>query len=203
MIKELFLIAVICYGCISESNRFAISSTQPEIDVINCALPELIPEIYPCGIPPKIGEENSDYDKRLQAYHEKLDSIGKKFENVSTLKKLDSTYIEAYKTWQLFETFPYLINSPNEDRAIDPSQIKGVKDVQFLFIDSTQSAKTDPNDCSILGRITFTRVGFNIDSTKAAFRYYVANNRAAAFESKSTGILVVERIDDTWEIINK
>jgi hypothetical protein len=201
-VEILLFVALNFCACSRQDYTAANPNSQLEIDVINYALPILIPKKISCELIPNEKESNEDFEKRLLVFNAEMDSAEKKIEIVDHLEKLDSGYIEAYKTLSIYDRIPYLINSQRINRRIDNSQIE-LKGIELIFVDSTE-LKPDVKDyCHCLGQLTLSRVGFNRDSTKAAFKYSVSKNAGYYYDSNDTGILALELVDGNWEIINK
>ena len=188
---------MVLYGCAPEDKRVSTENPDLEMQVINDILPELIPEHPPCMVVPIEGEADEEYDKRLQALYDEIDSVGKKVEIVSLLTKLDSNYIEAYKRSEGSAIVKYLLNAPNEDRAIDSTTIEKIRDIRVVLVKEPWS-RGYLRDFNILGQFNISRVGFNNDSTKAAFTYFIDDGSCTGGKG---GIINAELKDGNWKII--
>jgi hypothetical protein len=166
------------------------------MEVINDILPSLIPINPPCMIVPMEGEKHEDFDKRLQAYYHEIDSVGKKIEVISLISKLDSTYIEVYKDLENSRFVEHLLNAPNVDRQIDSTMFHEIGDIKIKIINKPQSNIGEQSDCYTLGQFYISRVGFNGDSTKAAFRCFIDNG---SFTVGDNGVVNAELIDGVWQ----
>ena len=169
----LFSIVIVLYACSSKQEKMQIEKPDLEMDVINDILPLLIPEHPPCRPVPIEDEEPEEYDKRLKAFYERVDSVGKKIEFVSLLTKFDSTFIQFYKQFEKESFIPHLLNAPPADRRIASSKIRKIEDVKIVLVRNPRSNLGGGlTDCYTLGQFTISRVGFNADSTRAVFRYF-------------------------------
>lgn len=196
IITIIVLIAVVIYGC--DSNELKVDSKSPdlEMEVINDILPSLIPKDPPCMVVPIEGETHEDYDKRLQTFYDEVDSVGRKIEVSSLLSKLDSNYIEVYKDLENSRFAEYLLNAPNVDKQIDSTMFRGIGGIQIKLISEPQSNLGELSDCYTLGQFNISRVGFNSDSTKAAFRCFIHNGISTAGE---IGVVNAELRGGIWQ----
>ena len=202
MTKLLFqvsLFAIIIYGCGSETTNVPKENPDLEMEVINDILPQLIPEHPPCTLAPIEGEKPEEYDMRLEAFYREVDSIGKKIEIVSLLTRLDSNYIEAFKRMENLHSFYHLLNAPNTDRRIDSRMLNKIKNVKTILVtEPRKTAGGGLTDCYTLGQVNISRVGFNKDSTKAAFKYHIDNGSCFI---ENGGIINAEFRNGKWQII--
>jgi hypothetical protein len=194
---SIFIFAIVLYGCSSNEKKVFKEMPDLEMEVINCILPQLIPEKSPCLVVPIDLEKKEDYDIRLKALSDKIDSIGKKIEIVSLMHKLDSNYIEGYKRMEETYSVQHLLNAPNEDRRIDSTMIRKIAGLQVLFVKEQSKTLGGSTDCYTLGQLNISRVGFNSTYTKAAFTYFISNGGCTGWTG---GIIDVELKNGKWQI---
>ena len=116
---QIFLFAISLYGCGSKTPPIPMEKPDLEMEVINDILPELIPEHPPC-MPALIeGETHEEYTLRLEESIRKVDPIGKKWEFVSLLTKLDGNYIDRYKRLKNSQMVNIFVNASNVDRRMN------------------------------------------------------------------------------------
>jgi hypothetical protein len=185
-------------GCSPAENKGNVEELDLEMAVINDILPLLIPDNSPCMIIPIEGESNDQFDERLQAFYDEVDSVGKKLEIVNVLTKLDSSYIEAYKRMENSEIIPHLLNAPDYDRKIDLTEIEKVEDIRIVVVKEPRTTVGGFNDCYTLGQFTISRVGFNDDSTRAAFIYFIDDGSCIGGEG---GIVNAKLNKGKWRIV--
>lgn len=171
-IIKFFLFTLALYSCNSIQQK-SVEKPDLEMDVINDLLPQLIPKRPPCMVVPLEGEDADEYDKRLQAFYEEVDSVGKKIEIVSLLTKLDSNFIEAYERLEKKLKIEHLLNAPIDDRRIDSSMINKINGFQILLVKEARNKPGGLTDCYTFGQFNISRVGFNRDSTRASFTYFI------------------------------
>jgi hypothetical protein len=193
-----FLFTIILYGCSPVENEISGETTDLEMDVINDILPHLIPDHPPCVVAPIKGESNEDYDKREQAFYKELDSVGKKVEIVSLLSPIDSNYIQSFKDLLGSEIIKHLLNAPNETRVMDSTKLRKVKDIRIVLFSEPRRDLVGLSDCYTLGQINFSRVGFNSDSTKAAFTYLIDDGSCSGGKG---GIVEAALKHGKWRLI--
>lgn len=167
------------------------------MEVINAALPQLVPNDFPCSIIPLEGESKEAFYNRQQVFRDKIDSAGKKIEIVSHLHKLDTLYRTAYTGWKGSAKTLHLLNSPPIDRAIKSSMVDSIFDIKVVLIGERHKTLGGHSDCSTLGQFVISRVGFNVDSTRAAFKYYLDNGSCTHGEG---GVINLERVNDKWNL---
>lgn len=196
-IVKIFLIAIFLYGCSSNQEKVITEKPDLEMEVINDILPQLIPEHPPCMVVPIENEKPEDYDERLEAFYREVDSVGKKIEIVSLLNKLDSNYIEAYKQLEKKSFVKHLLNAPNDDRRIDSTVIRKIENIKVLLVKDARSTIGGLTDCYTLGQLNISRVGFNNDSTRAAFKYFIDDGSCTGGKG---GIIDAEFKNGKWQI---
>lgn len=195
--EKIFLFAIVLYGCSSNQEKVIIEKSDLEMEVINDVLPQLIPEHPPCMVVPIENESSEDYDERLKAYYDEVDSVGKKIEIVSLLSKLDSNYMEAYKRLEKKSFVNHLLNAPKNDRRFDSTMIRKIEKIKVLLVKDTRSPIGGLTDCYTLGQFNISRVGFNKDSTRAAFTYFIDDGSCTGGEG---GIIDTEFKNGKWQI---
>jgi len=194
---KIILFAIVLYGCNSNQERASIEKPDLELEVINDILPQLIPEHPPCMLEMLENEKMGEYDERLEAFYDEVDSIGKKIEIVSLLTKLDSNYIEAYRRIEKKSFVQYLLNAPHEDRRIDSSMIRKIGNLKIILVKDARSTIEGLTDCYTLGQFNISRVGFNKDSTRAAFTYFIDDGSCTGGEG---GVIDAELKNGKWQI---
>lgn len=194
---KIFLFTIVLYGCGSNHEKVIIENSDLEMEVINDILPQLIPEHPPCMVVPIESEKPEDYDERLEAFYNEVDSVGKKIEIVSLLSKLDSNYIEAYKRLEKKSFVKLLLNAPNKDRRINSTMIRKIKNIEVLLVKDARSTIGGLTDCYTLGQFNISRVGFNKDSTRAAFTYFIDDGSCTGGKG---GIIDAEIKNGKWQI---
>lgn len=194
---KIFLFAIVLYGCSYNQEKEIIEMPDLEMEVINDVLPQLIPEHPPCMVAPIENETSEDYNERLEAFYEEVDSVGKKIEIVCLLNKLDSNYIEAYKRLEKKSLVNLLLNAPNNDRRIDSTMIRKIENIKVLQVKDARRTIGGLTDCYTLGQFNISRVGFNIDSTRAAFTYFIDDGSCTGGKR---GIIDAEFKNGKWQI---
>jgi hypothetical protein len=189
------LLALICNSCSSERKSVPLEKPDLEMVVINAILPRLMPEHPPCGVVPVEGEKKEEYNKRLQAFYDEIDSVGKKVEIVGVLTKLDRNFIESHKNLGDSAIVKHLFNAPNMDRVFDSTLIDTIKDIQVLTLKEPRYTIGGLADCYTLGQFNISRVGFNRDSTRAAFTYFIYDGSCTGSEG---GIIGAELKNGKW-----
>ena len=199
LLIRIFLFSALLCGCNLKTEDLSVEKPDLEMEVINDVLAHLIPEHPPC-MPAMIkGETNEEYDNRLQAFYDEVDSVGKKVEIVSLLTKLDSNYIETYKRMESSDIVTQLLNSPNKERRIDSMLVRKLRDIEIILVEEPRSTEgAGLTDCYTLGQVNISRVGFNKDSTRAAFSYFVDNGSCFIEDG---GIINAELKNGRWQII--
>ena len=194
----ILLFTIFLYGCSSSQDKTFTDKFDLELDVINDILPLLIPEHSPCMLVPTEDEEMEEYNKRLEAFHDEVDSVGKIIEIVCLLKELDSNYIETYKRLEKELLVKHLLNAPKLDRRIDSSMIHEIGDLKIIFVKDARNTIGGLNGCYTFGRFNISRVGFNKDSTKAAFTYFIDDGSCTGGKG---GIIDAQLNNGKWQII--
>lgn len=194
---KIFLFAIVLYGCRSNQEKVIIEKPDLEMEVINDIIPQLVPEHPPCMVVPIENESPEDYDERLEAFYDEVDSVGKKIEIVSLLYQLDSNYIEAYKQLEKKSFVKHLLNAPNDDRRIDSTMIRNIENIKVLLVKDARSTIGGLTDCYTLGQFNISRVGFNKDSTRAAFTYFVDDGSCTDGKGR---IIDAEFKNGKWQI---
>lgn len=193
------LFAIFLYGCSSEKPPIPTENPDLEMEVINDVLPQLIPEHPPCIPAPIEGETHEEYSLRLEAFYQEVDSIGKKVEIVSLLTKLDSNYVEAYKSMEKSQIVYHLLNAPKVDRRIDSTLLKNIGNIKTILVSEPRKTEGEGlTDCYTLGQLNISRVGFNKDSTNAAFNYFIDNGSCIIEDG---GIINAAFRNGKWQIV--
>ena len=201
ILLPIILLTIIIYGCSPKSVNLTEEKPDLEMDVINDLLPELIPEHPPCMPAPNEGESTKEYDLRLKAFYQEVDSVGKKVEIVSLLTKLDSNRIEYFRQMGKLEIVQCLLNAPKNDRRIDSTVLKNISAIKTILVNAPRETEgAGLTDCYTLGQLNISRVGSNEDSTKAAFNYYVDNGSCFI---EHAGIISTELKNGKWQIMKQ
>lgn len=91
-----------------------------------------------------------------------------------------------------------LLNAPKKERNIDSTLLVTIKGVQIMLAKKPwRIGGPSSFDCGTLGQFNISRVGFNRDSTRAAFGYYVNNGSCTISDA---GIIVSELKSGKWQI---
>lgn len=197
----IFLFALELYGCNHKEKILITAKPDIEMQVINDVLPYLIPEHPPCMVIPIEGESPKEYDKRLQEYYDKVDSVGKKIEIVRVLTALDSNTIESSRPFEKASLLQLLLKAPRNEKRIDSLMVRKIDGIQIIIVNEPRRSKRSGlSDCYTLGQFNISRVGFNKDSTRAAFSYFIDNGSCFITDG---GKIEVEFRDKKWQIKNK
>ena len=199
ILKIFLLFALLISGCNSKKQMTSENDSNLELEVIYAVLPSLLLEHPPCMVIPKESESPEKYDERLQEFYHEIDSVGKKVEIVSSLIKLDSNLIQYVLQPDTSEKVQLLLRAPRTDKKINEAFVEKINDVKIIFIIDPRSVPGGLTDCYTLGQFTFSRVGFNSDSTRAAFRYFMDDGICTG---GSSGIVEVERKGRNWKMVN-
>lgn len=113
------------------------------------------------------------------------------------LIKLDSRFVELILLQDTALKSQLLANAPQQDREITELSVKEVDEVEVLLVKDQKKGPGGFNDCSTLGRFTFSRVGFNTDSTTAAFRCQIYNGACIGWHG---GMFLMKRIGGAWQM---
>ncbi len=194
----IFLFAIELYGCSPKEKKVFTENPDVEMAVINDVLQYLIPKEPPCVPAPVEGENNEDYEKRLKELLDNFEASTKKIEIISILTELDSTYLERCRPSEKESILKLLFNAPKKERRIDSAMIVNIEGVRIILAEELWGigGPISP-DCNNLGQFNFSRVGFNKDSTKAAFSYYINNGSCTIMDG---GTVESELKNGKWQI---
>jgi hypothetical protein len=194
---KIILFSLAIQSCSFDQLKYTKENPNLELEVINEILPQLIPKNSPCMVVPIEDEDDKDYAKRLGAFYAEVDSVGKKIEIVSQLSQLDSDFIKWYPRSKGKTFVKHLLNAPKEDRRIDSTQIHRIEGVKIILVKEPRRIIGGLTDCYTLGQFNLSRVGFNHDSTRAAFRYFIDDGSCTGGKG---GVIDAERKNGKWQI---
>ena len=196
-IEIIMFLAVIVSGCGAENEIKPEISTDLEFEIINAVLPSLLPEHPPCMPVPIINESSEAYELRLQSFYDEVDSVGKKIEILTTLRGIDPRLESVVLETDSSPKMKLLLRASFDDKQIEESMIHTLKDVEIVFVKELKRGAGSLTDCYTLGQISFARIGFNEDSTRAVV-WYRLNNGSCHPEGD---IIEMKRMGQEWEMV--
>lgn len=197
--KLLLILFLAIVGCGLEIEKEPESKGDHELEIINTILPHLLPDHPPCGVIMNENESSEDYEVRLQEFYDEIDSVGRKIEIISEMRGLDPRVIKVALESDSSTEMRLWLNASLNDKHIDEALIDEIEGVQIVFIKERKRGAGGFKDCSILGQLSFSRIGFNEDSTQAAIRYLM-NNGSCQGEGD---IIEVIREGREWKMVEK